>query len=526
MGKYTDLKDFINMMIDRVDGIANVLVYALIVLLFIFGFIKCILPVMRNRATLNRATRAIKSGDKKRSWQEDGFLGKGSLLAHWSEYLNNLFFADGVYHNASNVEDYINEETVIYGPGSSGFSDALPGLMVSLGFMGTLIGLATGLSGFDMGDEGAIMSSIEVLIPSMRYAFMTSIVGVIFSVSFTLITRFVNGSASRAIVNFYGAMSRHAGVLSVDPLTQVAIYQQEQTALIQTMAKDLNGQFTQNMANAIRNAVEPINDNLTKFMTINTQEQMRFLDTVVTRFVTHMDKALGNQFDALADVLSRTTRNQERLLTAMENHVSSITRGANELARIERASADMMVMLEGYMGKLSSSQRQVEDAYIRVSSNFEHMQLVSRQQADYLKEVSAMQNSISESMDNIRQMSDSVTGTVDALKAACDGLMNIKNEIDTAQEGSAKQLEQLHREAVNQVNADIAEAFAAMSGYMEEYAKRIGETSRKIASSVDSLPGTVAESCNALVDQVERMNATLNRAQRAMDDVVDRMYGN
>ena len=520
------MMEYIRSFIGGADDIANMMVYVLIVLLFLFGFVKCILPVMRNRATLNRATRAIKSGDKKRSWQEDGFLGKGPLLSHWSEYLNNLFFADGVYHNASNVEDYINEDTVIYGPGSSGFAEALPGLMVSLGFMGTLIGLATGLSGFDMGDESAIMGSIEVLIPSMRYAFMTSIVGVIFSVSFTIISRFVNGSASRAIVNFYGAMSRNAGVISVDPLTQVAIYQQEQTALIQTMAKDLNGQFTVNMTNAIREAVEPVNDSLTKFVTVNTQEQMRFLDTVVTRFVTHMDRALGNQFDALADVIDRTTRNQERLLTAMESHVTSITRGANELSRIERASADMMTRLDGYIGKLSASQRQLDDAYTKVTSNFEQMQVVSRQQADYLREISGMQNAISEAMESIRTMSDSVSGTVTALRQSCEGLERMKTDIVNAQNDSAKQLEETHREAVTQVNADIGEAFKAMSGYMEEYARRIGETAQSISASVESLPNAVSGSCEALIDQVERMNATLHRAQRAMDDVVDRMYGN
>ena len=114
------MEEYIRSLLGSVDSIANAMVYLLIVLLFIFGFIKCILPVLRNRATLNRATRAIKSGNKKQSWQEDSFLGKGPLLSHWSEYLNNLFFADGVYHNASNVEDYINEDTVIYGPGSSG----------------------------------------------------------------------------------------------------------------------------------------------------------------------------------------------------------------------------------------------------------------------------------------------------------------------------------------------------------------------------------------------------------------------
>ena len=217
--------EYLRNLMGSVDTAASFLVYVLIALLFVFGLVKCILPVARTRSTLRGAIRTIKNGDAKKSWQEETFLGKGALFSHWSEYLNNLFFADGVYHNASSVEDYINEETVIYGPGNAGFADALPGLMVSLGFLGTLVGLAVGLSGFGMGDEAAIMSSIETLIPGMRYAFTTSIVGVIGSVSFTLISRMVNGSAQRALTGFYGAMSRYAGVLSVDPMTQIAIYQ-------------------------------------------------------------------------------------------------------------------------------------------------------------------------------------------------------------------------------------------------------------------------------------------------------------
>ena len=219
------------------DAVINIAVYAVIVLLFIVGVIRCIAPISRTRATIRRAIRSIKQGATgKRSWQEDKFLGKGCLYPHWSEYLNNLFFADGVYHNASNVEDYINEDTAIYGPGRISFAEAIPGLMVSLGFLGTLIGLTTGLSGFNMADAESVQNSIVTLIPGMRYAFMTSIVGVVGSITFTLITRFTCGSAEHTLQDFYGAMSRYAGVLSVDPMTQIAIYQQEQTALIQTMS--------------------------------------------------------------------------------------------------------------------------------------------------------------------------------------------------------------------------------------------------------------------------------------------------
>ena len=65
-------------------------------------------------APIGRAVRQIRKGEhSKRSWQEEDFLGKGALYPHWKEYLNNLFFADGEFHNPSNVEDFINEETVI-----------------------------------------------------------------------------------------------------------------------------------------------------------------------------------------------------------------------------------------------------------------------------------------------------------------------------------------------------------------------------------------------------------------------------
>ena len=126
-------------------------------------------------------------------------------------------------------------------------------------------------------DSAAVQQSIVTLIPGMRYAFTTSIFGVVGSVLFTLITRAVYGSTEHTLRSFYGTMYRYAGVVSVDPLTQVAIYQQEQTALIQTMARDLNGPFTENMAAAVRDAVEPLNQSFKSFVNVSTKEQMRFM---------------------------------------------------------------------------------------------------------------------------------------------------------------------------------------------------------------------------------------------------------
>ena len=89
--------------------LASALVYLAIAVLFVIAMVKCVAPVAATRGLLRRAVRQIKKGEhSKRSWQEEDFLGTGVLYPHWKEYLNNLFFADGEFHNPSNVEDFIN----------------------------------------------------------------------------------------------------------------------------------------------------------------------------------------------------------------------------------------------------------------------------------------------------------------------------------------------------------------------------------------------------------------------------------
>lgn len=517
------MQSFITML--GIDDSVNVLIYLAIFILFVFGFFKCIVPVIRTRTLLAKATRNIKRGDKKRSWQEDTFLGKGPLYSHWSEYLNNLFFADGVYHNASNVEDYINEDSVIYGPGRAGFAEVLPGLMVSLGFLGTLVGLVMGLSGFGLGDEAAMMKSIETLIPGMRFAFMTSVVGVVGSISFTLITRYVNGSAARAITQFYGAMSRHAGVLSVDPMTQIAIYQQEQTALIQTMADSLGGAFTGRITAAIAEATEPLQDTLTKFVAVTTQEQMRFLDAVVTRFVSHMDKALGGQFANLADAIDDTVRNQERMISAVEGHLNSITRTSLDLNRFEQQAAGMLEKLESFILRLNAAQKQSDDAYQRVAGNFEQMQLVSRQQAEYLKSVSAMQNAAADALAPLRDGSNAMERAAATLTATGDSLIALRTSFDADTAKASDRLYDAHRQALGDAQAEVAATLDALGAFLREYTARVDDATGAIADTVSRIPDAAIAASEVFAEEIDRMNASLNRAQRAIDDAVDRMYG-
>lgn len=502
--------------------LSNLIIYIAIVAAFIVGLIMCIAPVLETRSRLRRAIRSIKAGEKaRRSWQEDNFLGKGTLMPHWSAYLNNLFFADGVYHNASNVEDFINEDTVIYGPGRISFADALPSLLVSLGFLGTLIGLAQGLSGFDMTDSATVQNSITTLIPGMKYAFMTSIFGVVGSVLFTLLTRAVYGSTQHAIKDFYGALSHSAGVISVDPLTQVAIYQQEQTALIQTMSKDLNGAFTENMANAIRDAVEPIHASLKNFLTVSTKDQMRFLDAVVMRFVDRMDESLNGRLKEFSQVLGETTRAQEEAFSAVRMSMLESEAAVRDLRGIQKISQDMIDAMTSYLNDLRTTHKQADDAYARMSSSVEQMELVSRQQTGYLKTVSAMQAEISRSLETMTGAVNEFTRKFAAENAAASQAM--QQAAQSLNEAGAH-IENAQKSASRELDAELKNTLDAYRDYVNQFTQRVDYLSSNISDSLSRMPRAVADTSDQFLDQVQQLTETLAKAQRGLDDAVDRLY--
>lgn len=481
------------------SGIFNLVVYAAIVALFVVGLIRCIAPVVHTRNTLRRAVRSIRSEGDKYAWQQDDFLGKGTLFPHWSEYLNNLFFADGVYHNASNVEDYINEETVMYGPGRASFAESIPGLMTSLGFLGTLIGLAQGLSGFNMTDSAAVQQSIVTLIPGMRYAFTTSIFGVVGSVLFTLITRAVYGSSEHTLKSFYGAMSRHAGVLSVDPMTQIAIYQQEQTALIQTMAKDLNGAFTENIAAAVHDAIDPLNQSFKNFVNVTTKEQMRFMDAVMQRFADRLDESMKSKLAHFGEVLDETSRLQQENCVLVRASLGGAKDALEDLQDLQRLSREIVTSLAGYAQQLSDARKQADDAYVRVAGTVEQMELVSRQQNNYLKTVSAMQADL--------------TRVSEAMQKAAGDLR-----------GSAGSIEKVHMQAGKALQEEFTSTMDAYRDYVNQFTQRVDYLASNISRALNTLPDAVSETNNRFLDQVDRLTDAMVQAQRALEDTAERIY--
>ena len=502
------------------EFIATNSVYVIIVALFIVAILKCIRPVAKCRTQLSRAIRKIKRGDKADVWQDKNFLGKGLLYQQWNDYLHSRLFADDEYHNASPIDDYINEETVIYEPGFSAFADAVPGLLVSLGFLGTLIGLVIGLQDFRMDDTDTTMAAIKVLVNGMRYAFTTSIVGVVGSISFSLMLRWVQGSARKTLSRFYDVMQHQAHMVTVDPITQITIYQQEQTTLLHTLAQDLTGSFTDRVGAAIDMAIRPMQSSLDHFITFTTQKQLEGMDMIVNRFVQNMDKALQGQFSNLANTIDETCRWHRETQETVQATIEGLNRVSRDIVQIQQMSESLITKFDKYMNRLGAAQHQIDEGFSVVSSGVKDMEMVARQQASYVSQIGQMQADFMREVTSFQTRMDQFTRSFsESATTSASALMKVSAEL----KHNGETLSNTHKNFTENVNGELEHAFGMFDQNMQDIIRDLTSVIDSIKASVDTMPQTLNQTARQFADQMQQLTAYLEDAQGRMEDSLRRV---
>ena len=207
----------------------EVLIYIAMALLFISGVWFCLIPLIRIRSSLKNGANALtkKRPDGSYCYMDPYFLHIEALDGYWVRFLNNL---ELMKRNQSvcEVTDFINYQTAIHDPGRSSYGDMLPGMLTTLGIIGTFYGVVHGLSFLDISSTATMQETISILIAGMHTAFNTSIVGALLSVIFQLVRRIVMSGAERSLNNFVSACQ--AQIMSM--LTPEATFIQIQHAIL------------------------------------------------------------------------------------------------------------------------------------------------------------------------------------------------------------------------------------------------------------------------------------------------------
>jgi len=370
--------------------LADYVVYGAIAVVTLIGVFKCLIPLWRNTAALRRAISRLQDNAGKQSdkpvWQESRFVGK-RLKNSWLRFLQNAEQLDrrGL---PTNVEDYINDDTVTHGPGNAGLAELIPNLLTSLGILGTFMGLSRGLSSLNFADSTQLIQGIPDLLGGMRFAFGTSVAGISCSLVFNMINRISQGSSYRAIDDFVTSFTQLAMSRPLDNDVQLICQNQDRNFMLQGINDTLADRLAENVGRSITRAMTPVSESMDRFIVGATRNQIEGVNHIVARFLSEMDRSLGGQFTSLAQTMSALEQGQVRATQRTAENLSAaegIIRNAQNLQNITEHALDKF---DAYMSGINEVRKRDENFEKSTSDLLEEMRRESRDMAVLISSLS------------------------------------------------------------------------------------------------------------------------------------------
>ena len=366
--------------------LADYIVYGAIAVVTLIGLFKCLIPLWRTTAALRRAITRLQDNAGKQLdkpvWQEARFVGK-RLKGSWLRFLQNAEQLDrrGL---PTNVEDYINDDTVTHGPGNAGLAELIPNLLTSLGILGTFMGLSRGLSSLNFADSTRLIQGIPDLLSGMRFAFGTSVAGISCSLVFNMLNRISQGSSYRAIDDFVTSFTQLAMSRPLDNDVQMIIQNQDRNFMLQGINETLADRLAENVGRSITRAMAPVSESMDRFIVGTTRNQIEGVNQIVSRFLSEMDRSLGNQFTSLSQTMSALEQGQIQAVRATGENLSAaedIIRSAKSLQEITSHALDRF---DSYMSRIDEVRERDETFEQRAAQLLGDMRQESRDMAALL----------------------------------------------------------------------------------------------------------------------------------------------
>ena len=412
--------------------LADYLVYAAIAIVTLIGVFKCLIPLWNTSAALRRAIRRLQdhAGDPgKPVWQEASFMGR-RMKGSWLRFLQNAEQLDrrGL---PTNVEDYINDDTVTHSHGNATLAELIPNLLTSLGILGTFMGLSRGLSGLNFVDASQLISGIPDLLSGMRFAFGTSVAGISCSLVFNMLNRISQGSSYRSIDDFVSSFTQLAMSRPLDNDVQLICQNQDRNHMLQGINETLADRLAENVGMAITRAMEPVTGSMDRFIIGATRNQIEGVNRLVSRFLEEMDRSLGGQVQNLGSVLDSVSSNQIYAARQAEETLRSAGGIVQDAQELRRLTDQVLVRFDGYVAELNETRTRDESFERRSVELLSRMEKQNQELAELMETLSQKIEAIpdmkareatDEALSGIREATGSLNESVRAISETLTAL--------------------------------------------------------------------------------------------------------
>ena len=496
----------------------DTLIYIAIVCVMLTAVLRCILPLSAMTRRLRRAARVIitesKQNKEHKSWNDLHFLGD-KLQGTWADFLQNAQIRDA-HGDSCDVSQFVNEDSVIYSGGGTRLAEIAPGMLTSLGILGTFLGLVMGLSGLSLSaaDTSALLSAMDKLIGGMSTAFLTSIAGVLASLTFNLLYNHHLNVCQRAIDRFCEVFSLYAMPKPVSEETAMLSLQQEQTAYIRQAVEEMSQKMAVQMEQSIMRAMLPVQRSMDNFIVAATQAQVEGMDRVAHVFVQRMNVALGEEFEHLRRILSETGAQQMQAQQSLQAAAEAISRMTQDVVNMHQLSQGVLEHFRAYVGDMDASRAKVDENSRKAVELLEAMNKMSGQQALYLARLQEYQASLAANTQQYHAWMDQF-------------LSNAQEQTRLTGKEMDRMVEQMHEAAdslgaagaqfASQTQENLARSLALYDESITTSMSQLGDVLSSVRETTQVMPQLLSQSRERYAEQVDQFVTALVRLQKAME---------
>ena len=490
---------------DMLPNLADFLVYAAIAAVTLIGVFKCLVPLMTTSRALRRAIRLLQRDAGVQTgtpvWQEKRFMGR-RLRGSWLRFLQNAEQLDrrGL---PCNVEDYINDDTVTHGPGNAALAELIPGLLTSLGILGTFMGMMRGLGGLDFSNAENIIDGIPTLLTGMQFAFGTSVAGVSCSIVFNMLNRILQGSSYRAVDDFVESFTSLAMQRPLDNDVQLICQNQDANHMLSTLTDTLPGQVSGAIEASLTRAMQPIAASMDSFLIGATRAQVDGVGRIVGSFVNQMNASLNDQFVSLGRTMTEINQHQQTTMTQVVQSMQAAQTIVSDIQHLHTVSEEVMTHFEHYVRELGEARRRDERFEQTTTELLERMRAANDQQIAALSRLKTSQEELARSMGHFTQQTEA---TLSGMRKLTDENAAHLQNVGAAMQSSGADLSRSCQDFVG----NIVEGLSRALGMFDE---NMNSLIAALTEKIDSLnaDGTTGMTADQAAD-IQRMLASVKQS--------------
>lgn len=490
---------------DRPSDFVTLGFVGLMFFLFSFGFFGLTLPIRRHARAFKRAATSILEGEGAaesspfpRRFQRLNELWQQFVTKYRTERLEigsklvGIVRPEDVFTSTQVLEAYNRRMAM-----------ALAGVFAGIGILGTFVGLFLGLLGIETQTDDQLLTGVRQLLGGMSMAFVTSIVGISFSLVWLLLDRVSYNGLRRQVGQFFDAVRSRFPVRSVESvLLESLALGVEQKTILQNLGTDLASAFqeaiNEGLTQEISPALDSIAETLDKVSSSVQEQQVEALGDLVEEFQEQLLAAAGKQFEEFAGAIKTATEWQERVnrdVGALFERVGTLSQQTARLLENSSHAADLFL----------NSLEALRESHETTATAAADLRTMAERTATISEQLGAQVNVFAEANAEIRE---AMAQQIDSVGEQVNRLALFWGDLREHLDGLAENLQASLLEFTNVSQEKLGEIFARFDSEMSTVVEHLAGTLGDMRDVTDELIPGVQQIQTAMTEALEPVRSS------------------